>query len=215
MKIFFKSLVACSGFALCLGINLSIADTKTCTYTTYIWNVDAKKSIDHQVIKKPYAELTDSEKDPVTQCTVCEEDQIKIMLPGIQPFKVCKRVAGDIEKALLASIEDGQVISDVVGYRVGKTKGKVDAEGNRTDFSNHSFGTAIDINTAFNGLYDHCPQFGSTCRLIKGGHWRPGDPGSITNDSPIIRHMRAIGFKWGGQIAGNQKDFMHFSVTGY
>ncbi len=23
------------------------------------------------------------------------------------------------------------------------------------------------------------------------------------------------GFKWGGEIAGKQKDFMHFSLTGY
>jgi hypothetical protein len=86
----------------------------------------------------------------------------------------------------------------------------------RTRFSNHSFGIAIDVNSASNGLYTNCISFGAQCRLHRGGPWRPAsDTASIAADSRLVRRMRAAGFRWGGEIRGRQKDFMHFSPSGY
>jgi len=34
-------------------------------------------------------------------------------------------------------------------------------------------------------------------------------------DSNIVRAIEDIGLKWGGEIDGKRKDFMHFSPTGY
>ena len=95
------------------------------------------------------------------------------------------------------------------------TRGKVDAESNRTQFSNHSFGIALDINDEQNGLYGQCFSFGPQCKLRKGGPWRPDQFASLVEDGDIVQSMKALGFKWGGEIQGRQKDFMHFSPTGY
>jgi hypothetical protein len=99
---------------------------------------------------------------------------------------------------------------------VGLTRGPIDPDGNRTRFSNHSFGVAIDINPKHNGLYTNCFQFGPQCKRIRGGHWRPHqDPFSLKPDGNVVKALQRIGLKWGGRIQGRQKDFMHFSITGY
>ena len=77
------------------------------------------------------------------------------------------------------------------------------------------YGAAVDINRSKNGLYDKCLKFGPGCRLIQGGSWKQGEKGALTKESAIVREMKAAGFKWGGEIEGNQKDFMHFSRSGY
>ncbi len=122
-------------------------------------------------------------------------------------------------KALAAAeaseFESGEAITTVVGYRVGRTRGAVDTSGVRTQFSNHAYGIALDINPERNGLYDNCIEFNQSCRLIRGGEWQPGRQGSITRDSPIVSALENIGMKWGGEIPGQQKDFMHFSPSGY
>ena len=95
------------------------------------------------------------------------------------------------------------------------TRGPTDAEGLRTAFSNHSFGVALDVNAELNGLYDRCPSFGPDCRLLLGGRWQPDAPGGLSADSAVVEALREAGLRWGGEIAGKQKDFMHFSPTGY
>jgi hypothetical protein len=95
------------------------------------------------------------------------------------------------------------------------TKGPVDSAGNRTRFSYHSYGIALDINEDHNGLYENCVRFGPRCRLRRGGQWDPRQPLSLTQDHPLVRALKRMGFKWGGEIAGKQKDFMHFSPYGY
>jgi len=85
----------------------------------------------------------------------------------------------------------------------------------RTQYSYHSFGVAIDINAEQNGLYGNCVTFSDACQLRRGGPWRPGRPGTITLGDPIYDGLTDIGLRWGGEIAGRQKDFMHFSLTGY
>ncbi|MDQ7050893.1 MAG: hypothetical protein Q9M92_15725 [Enterobacterales bacterium] len=51
--------------------------------------------------------------------------------------------------------------------------------------------------------------------MRKGGAWNPSQEGSLTRDHPIVLELKKAGFKWGGEIQGKQKDFMHFSPTGY
>jgi len=160
--------------------------------------------------------LDADEIDQTTGCTVCSEDQVEINILNLQPFKVCKKLAPEIRNTLERLLLNGESIYEVVGYRVGKTRGDVDANGNRTRFSNHSFGIAIDINPKQNGLYTNCIAFDSQCRLIKGGPWRPDlSPLSLRPDGKTVSAMRSLGLKWGGEIKGRQKDFMHFSVSGY
>ena len=188
-----------------------------CTYSTYKWNTIQGKAVEFKRIEKRYSQLTKFERDAMTGCTVCEQDQVAVKLDNIDEFKVCHVLAEPLREVLSVLISSGQgVIETVVAYRVGMTRGDVDAHGNRTGFSNHSFGIAIDINSEHNGLYDQCLVFNASCRLIKGGPWRPGQNRlSLSHDSEIVQKLKRLGWVWGGQIAGKQKDFMHFSTTGY
>ena len=136
------------------------AEGPSCTYTTYKWNTHTRRAVDHRAVRHPYSELQPTEIHEATGCTVCEEDQVEIELPGIDPFRVCRLLEQDIREALIGAMEKGERIFSVGGYRVGMTKGEVDSFGNRTQFSNHSFGVAIDINEQQNGLYDHCVSYG-------------------------------------------------------
>jgi len=187
----------------------------TCTYQTYTWNTRLKKAVNYRTVHHPYSEVSAIEKDKKTGCTVCREDQIQIRLPNIKPFYMCRLYADRVHHALLQLMQRGVYIRTAVGYRVGKTRGNADARGLRSRFSNHSFGIALDINSEQNGLYDQCLQFGPQCRLIRGGPWRPDQLGSLRSDGPVVRMMRQLGFRWGGEIVGKQKDFMHFSPSGY
>jgi hypothetical protein len=191
------------------------AQPNTCSYSTYKWNAIEREAVDFQRVVKPYAELSENEIDSVTGCSACEQDQVTIQIGDLPPFKVCYVLADSIRDAIQASLTEGQVIVELAGYRVGLTRGEVDSDGNRTEFSNHSYGTAVDINTSFNGLYDNCRTFNKNCRLIKGGRWDPNIEESIRADSPLVQVMLDIGMHWGGKIQGVQKDFMHFSLTGY
>jgi len=187
----------------------------TCTYEMQVWNVSQKSSNDAKKVNHPYAELADNEKDPDTGCTVCSEDQEIITIPSLQPFSVCFKLAPKVRVVFGDLVRRGALIRTVVGYHVIKSRGPADGNGNRTGFSNHSFGSAVDINPEQNGLYDNCISFGPECRLLRGGEWKPGVPGTLEHNNDIVSLFKQAGFKWGGEIAGRQKDFMHFSMTGY
>ncbi len=186
-----------------------------CTYEMQVWNVYLKKSIGSTKVQHPYSELAPEEIDPQTGCTVCSEDQVNISIPPLPPFSVCSRIAPRIRPVLEDLVRNSAPLFSVVGYRVIKSRGPVDVSGNRTEFSNHSFGTAVDINPEQNGLYDNCLTFGPACRLLRGGEWRPGAPGALERNSEIVLLLKQEGFRWGGEIKGRQKDFMHFSMSGY
>ncbi len=186
-----------------------------CTYEVQSWSVTLKQSVDRKTISHPYSSMTYDEIDPVTGCSVCSEDQELISIPPLEPFLLCSRIAPQVRTALERLVRDSAPVFAVIGYHVIRSRGPVDGDGKRTEFSNHSFGTAIDINPDQNGLYDHCSQFGPGCRLMRGGEWRPGVAGTLERDSDIVRTFKAIGLRWGGEIVGRQKDFMHFSSTGY
>ncbi len=200
---------------LLLLFPLTLNAEAMCHYSTYKWNTLSKTAVDFKEVNKPYQQLSPLEKDPRTGCTVCEEDQSTITLPGLKPFQVCKYLAPKLEQALLRIRAAGEPLLSITGYRVGMTKGDADKEGDRTRFSNHSFGIAIDINRQQNGLYANCLNFGPQCQLLQGGPWRAGQHGSLTHDSFTVRALKSLGLVWGGEIPGKQKDFMHFSPTGY
>jgi len=186
-----------------------------CRYTYTVWNVGARKSIRRGSVSKPYAELTDKEKGPLG-CTPCAEDQAEVALSNGIKFTACRKAGDAIKRALEASLAQGQPIRSVVGYRPQVSRGPADRKGDRTELSNHSFGAAVDVNEEHNGLYENCLAWSKTCALRKGGPYRPGaDPMSLTDGSPAVSELKKAGFLWGGRIAGRQKDFMHFSPTGY
>lgn len=188
---------------------------QTCSYELRIWNVNQKRSVGLKTVRHSYSQLAPEEIDPLTGCTVCTEDQSVISIPPLPSFSVCYKLTPKVRSAIEALKKKRAPMFNVVGYRAIKSRGPVDKSGNRTVFSNHSYGTAIDINPEKNGLYDNCPQFGPACKLIRGGAWRSGAPGTLDANSDIVTTLKQQGFKWGGEIAGKQKDFMHFSLTGY
>ena len=188
---------------------------KLCTFSSYQWNTQQRKAVGfkrHQIL---YSELNDSQRDALTGCTLCQEDQVTLEYPGLPSFKVCHVLAATLRAELDKLFKAKVSITSIEAYRVGKTKGPIDEQGNRTQYSNHSFGVAIDFNADFNGLYTNCIEFNDNCRLIKGGPWHPRQKESLHPSHPIVLAMRSIGLKWGGEILGKQKDFMHFSPSGY
>ncbi|HAH07296.1 MAG TPA: hypothetical protein DCM05_12370 [Elusimicrobia bacterium] len=201
--------------AAALAVPAEQAAAPKCSYTYTVWNVKAKKSLIRKTVSKAYGELTPSEKGPLG-CTPCVEDQQEVVLSNGLKFQACKKAAEPVRKALEAALAKGQKIVSVLGYRAQMSKGAADKDGNRTELSNHAFGTAVDLNEEHNGLYENCISWGPKCRLRKGGKYRPGaDPLSLTKESPALAELKAAGFEWGGKIEGRQKDFMHFSPTGY
>ncbi|HNW44656.1 MAG TPA: M15 family metallopeptidase [Elusimicrobiales bacterium] len=193
----------------------SAAQPETCTYEVFNWNIHKKRGVNMKRVQHPYSQLTAEEKDPGTGCTVCLEDQRLLKAGGLEPFLACNKIADKLQALLDNLLKDGEPVLEIVAYRPGRTKNPLDGSGNRTGFSNHAYGAAVDINRSKNGLYDRCQKFGPGCRLIQGGAWKAGARGALTRDSKITQAMRAAGFKWGGEIEGNQKDFMHFSPSGY
>jgi len=201
---------------LILLFSSGVYAAETCSYHSYRWNTKTRQAEDLVNISKPYSELKPEEIDSASGCSVCIEDQQLIKIGEMPPVYVCKILADEFTWILTSAIAEGLPIRQLDAYRVGRTRGDVDAEGRRSQFSNHSFGIAIDINSASNGLYENCNEYGEQCVLRRGGEWKPDvNPESISADSLLVELMKESGFKWGGEIAGQQKDFMHFSVSGY
>ena len=198
--------------SLLILISSLLADT--CTFSYGLWNVPQKKIVRWVSVRKDRTELSKHEIGDFG-CTPCLEDQVEVQLHNGISFSVCKYIASDIVETLHHAMDQGAPIVSVEGYRPTMTRGPTDQEGNRTILSNHAFGTAIDINRAFNGLYDRCTQMNPECRLIQGGKWDPRHPKSLSKSHPLVRSMNELGFQWGGEIQGKQKDMMHFSRTGY
>ncbi len=77
-------------------------------------------------------------------------------------------------------------------------------------FSEHSYGTAIDVNPVQNPYLS-----GSTVLPAAGRAYldRPDEPGVIHDGDAVVAAFAAYGFSWGGDWSG-PIDYQHFSVTG-
>lgn len=191
------------------------AQATICTYQKYTYNIYTKKMSGPIKVQKAAKDITPFERDTKSGCTVCEEDQVNIKLLNGIKFKLCHKLAAKVESTLNVLLISGVEIDSVEGYIVKQTAGDIDQLGNRTKFSQHAYGISIDINRDHNGLYDHCLNWSDECTLIHGGIWNPQKKKSISSSSPIYHSLIGLGLKWGGEIAGRQKDFMHFSPSGY
>lgn len=181
-----------------------------CSYDYSVWNVPAGRSL-----RRVHVEIDAAEAPrDADGCSPCAEEQVALQVAG-QQLSLCRAVAAPLRGALEAAVAGGFRVERLVGWRPQMSRGPVDANGDRTQLSNHAFGAAVDVNEGQNGLYDACPAWGPGCALRKGGPWRPGaDPRSILREGLLVRAMAAAGFAWGGELAGKQKDFMHFSRSG-
>ncbi len=202
---------------------LAPAEGDVCTYRTYAWDVKLRRGIGHRLVTKPRSELGADERDPNDdRCTVCREDQALVEIPGVKPFRVCRHYQAQLTEALKTAQAKGFRLETVVGYRVGRTRGRV-VKNRRTVFSNHSYGTAVDINSKQNGMYRRCklksPALGAKdvdrCKLGMGGAWDPKrrPKRTIVRGGPLHAAFAPF-WKWGGDLPGRLKDFMHFSLTG-
>ncbi len=199
-----------------------------CVYSTSVWHVAKRTVVDRRTVRKSYAALTAEERDPgEPRCSVCESDQVRIDpaelgLGGLPGFRVCHVFVEPVKAALRALAKDPSVrIDSITGYRPGRTRGPI-VDGVRTWFSNHSYGTAIDINASHNGLYTACDVKHLTsgavrkCRLQLGGRWDPeANPRETIVEGGAIHREFTRFWRWGGAIPGGTKDMMHFSITGY
>ncbi len=196
-------------------------DSTICTYSSYAWDTVKQKATGREHFKKTYGELTAEERsefDP--RCTVCSEDQVEIAIEGLPTIKICRYYAKTVRAALEElKAQPDFVITALEGYRPGKTRGPI-VNGKRSLFSNHSYGTAIDINAPQNAIYSNCQGKRESeddlagCKRNIGGPWRPkADPKhSVYRGGPAFRIFTRF-WKWGGDLP-KTKDFMHFSITG-
>ncbi|MCB9548911.1 MAG: M15 family metallopeptidase [Myxococcales bacterium] len=194
-----------------------------CTYRTYSWDVQKKRGVNNETIRKTRGELAADERDPqIPACTVCSEDQVDVAVEGLPTVTVCRLYADRVRTALAQAHADGFQIKTLIGYRVGRTRGAIKGT-LRTEFSNHSYGTAIDINAEQNGLYGDCglKQIAAGagdlkgCKLRVGGAWDPARRPKVTvrEGGPAWKAFTAF-WKWGGARTDKTRDFMHFSPTG-
>ena len=197
--------------------------TAQCTYRTYNWSTVKKKAVNHKTVKTTRGKLTAEERDPEDpRCTVCREDQTTLELEGIPKITVCRHYADKVKTALEETKAAGFKMRTLIGYRVGRTRGRI-KNGMRQQFSNHSYGTAIDINAGENGLYGKCKVDGvpktaadiKRCKLRVGGAWNPKrrPKSSVREGGPAHAAFTQF-WKWGGARTDKVKDFMHFSPTG-
>ena len=110
---------------------------------------------------------------------------------------MCWVYAERIQRALDDIVAKGFKVERLDGYRAGKTRGPL-VNGLRTVWSNHSFGTAIDINKHRNGIFTGCNLKGDAltpanvqakCRKTGGGAWTPEryPEHTITRDGVVYR----------------------------
>ena len=195
------------------GVNTNFGNTlnsnrvtpQTCSYE------------DNGLKQKKYSEIGGEVFDPSgSGCTLCREDQkeINVNCNGQSlSFKICWKYEAQIKNAIQNICNSGFNIFDVVGFREGRTYSS------KTKFGQHPYGLAVDINREYNGLYDNCNVWDSSkCSLSHGGSKNKlrdqSFPGTITKSSPAYQNLVNLGWKWGGEWSGNQKDFMHFSLSG-
>jgi hypothetical protein len=184
-----------------------------CEYDTYAWSTTEGRSVDHQHVEKDRRQLVSDEisaLDP--RCTICECDQVRVTLSNGVHFDMCWAWAEQVRGALERALAQGAIIEDVKGYRPGRTGGRTDSAGRRTEYGSHAYGIALDINRDYNGMYS------SSGRRLHGGSYDPDryPRRTITHASPIYQQLRRIGWGWAGDYVDElgYADWMHFSING-
>lgn len=77
--------------------------------------------------------------------------------------------------------------------------------------SNHGLGLAMDINPRLNP-YIHARQ-GKHMVVPEGAEWRPGVPGTLSAEHPLVQYMEKLGWTWGGRwdvAEHGATDYQHF-----
>lgn len=128
------------------------------------------------------------------------ENIIKVIIPQLKGVKHAPRdqgvwfhkLAADQLKAMFQAWEDAGLTDRILTYHGSYVPRYV--RGRRGVLSNHSFGSAFDINYAWNRL-------GRESALV-------GEKGSVRELVPIANEH---GFYWGGHFS--RKDGMHFEVA--
>lgn len=85
--------------------------------------------------------------------------------------------------------------------------------GNGAEWSEHSFGTAIDINPVQN---PYVSRDGSNVIPPAGAPFTDRSlqaPGMLHEGDPVVTAFDAAGWKWGGRWT-TSRDYMHFSISG-
>ena len=54
------------------------AQPQTCTYADWTWSAAERRAVDIREVEKPYSALRDDERDALTGCSICREDQVEI-----------------------------------------------------------------------------------------------------------------------------------------
>jgi D-alanyl-D-alanine carboxypeptidase len=83
-----------------------------------------------------------------------------------------------------------------------------------TRLSEHSFGTAIDLNPIQNPYVTGSrtlPAAGIAFSAVKAR--LPSEKGLVTSDDVVVKAFARIGWSWGGNW-GSPKDYQHFSKSG-
>jgi hypothetical protein len=84
----------------------------------------------------------------------------------------------------------------------------------RATLSYHAIGAAIDVNPRLNP-YSRTVD-GTVVVEPPGAVWRPGTPGTLTADHPLVLLLVARGWDWGGSWSlddGGVLDHQHFQKT--
>lgn len=125
--------------------------------------------------------------------------------------------SGDKKAGSLSLTVHRDVADDVLGIFTEIFRGSqqfpirvVSGYSYRSGTSQHSNGTAIDINPTENFF------LGRDGGIKAGSFWQPGvNPYSITPDGDVVRAFNRYGWKWSPDMNwSNGADYMHFSLSG-
>ena len=82
-----------------------------------------------------------------------------------------------------------------------------------SNWSNHAYGYAIDLNPLENPYIENGRVFHRASEKYIDRSKRRS-PMQLLNGDPVVRVFYAAGWGWGGDWSGSVKDTQHFSVNG-
>lgn len=78
--------------------------------------------------------------------------------------------------------------------------------------SNHAMGRAFDINPVQNIFIKYDKEMKEVYRSPKNGRYNVNVSGTLSSDHPLVKHMKNLGWKWGGDWKKEEGrvDYQHF-----